>query len=182
MVTSFKKFFNINTLIGLLIGGSLSFLYNKYYDVVSTDGLTTNYVLPGGQCTMDSRIYLDWNQNYDPSNSYATKVTDDDYIEASRNYNSSLTSPILDGSFGGTIDIKFLSGFICQAISEGATSVSFNIAKGKDEGPKVHLFSDARAGITNQVMTFARVSGCPPNCRDRDTMTLPMPDGWEDRR
>ena len=138
-----KNFFNLNTLMAFIAGAAITFLIDEYFFDTPE---TVKDVTIVGACETDPNIYMNWYQNYTPNNNYATKVS------------------------GGTIDVSFLSRFLCQAANEGATNISFNIGKPEREGAKVHLFSNTPNGITKQVMTFTKVSGCPPNCRDTDTM------------
>lgn len=162
-----KNFFNVNTLMAFIAGAAITFLIDEYFFDTPE---TVKDVTIVGACETDPNIYMNWYQNYTPNNNYATKVSDVEYQVAKRTYDRSIPSPILDGAYGGTIDVSFLSSFLCQATNEGATNISFNIGKPENEGAKVHLFSNTPNGITKQVMTFTEVSGCPPNCRDRDTM------------
>jgi hypothetical protein len=162
-----KNFFNVNTLMAFIAGAAITYLVDEYFFDIPQ---TAEDITVAGSCETDPSIYRDWYQNYNPSNSLAVKVSDAEYQVAKRTYDGSIPMPVLDGAYGGTMDVKFLSSFLCQAMTDGATNISFNIGKPEYEGAKVHLFSNTPSGMTKQVMTFSKVSGCPPNCRDRDTM------------
>ncbi len=161
-----KNFFNVNTLMAFIAGAAITYLIDEYYLDIP---VTVEDVTIAGSCEADPSIYRDWYQNYNPNNNLAVKVSDVEYQVAKRTYDNSIPAPVLDGAYGGTIDVKFLSSFLCQATNDGATNISFNIGKPEHEGAKVHLFSNTPNGITKQVMTFSKVSGCPPNCRGGDT-------------
>jgi hypothetical protein len=160
-----NNFFNRNLVFGILIGaalaGTVGAIFFDYFTPIFGDI---------NKCETDNAIYLDWSANYDPNNFYALKVSDFDYREGKRIYDTTIPQPPLAGAYGGTIEVEFLTSFLCQATKEGATEISFNIAQPPGQAAKVMLFSNATNGskLTRKVMTIA----CPPNCRDKgDTMS-----------
>jgi hypothetical protein len=157
MESKLNFFFNKQTLGGVIVGACLTLLAVEFFFDIPFS--------PQIACPTDSIIYKKWYTNYDPSNSYALKVDDAAYISARDAYQNSLPNP-MDGAYGGRLDLGFLSSYLCQAKGDGADSIYFYMGQAPNEAAKVYLFSNASTEIGRQVMTFAKVSGCPPNCRD----------------
>ncbi len=152
-------FFNKQTIGGVIVGACITLLAVEILED-RTD------------CSVSPDVYNDWYNNYNNNPSCAItalKVHDTSYNIAKKNYRRSLSQP-LDGAYGGRLDLKFLSSYLCQAQSDGADSIYFNIGKAPNpqDAAKVYLFSNSPSGNTKQVMTFSKVSGCPPNCRGGD--------------
>lgn len=158
MESKLNSFFNKQTLGGVIVGACITLLAVEFFFDIPFSAERRN-------CTTSSNIYGNWYTNYDPNNSYALKVDYAAYISARDAYQNSLPNP-MDGAYGGRLDVRFLSSYLCQAKVDGADSIYFYMGQAPNEAAKVYLFSNASSEIGSQVMTFAKVSGCPPNCRD----------------